>query len=115
MTYNWSMKFVQTKRYLRDMKRLGASVAEIARLEQIIAADPRAGDVIPGLGGLRKLRFALAGRGKRGGGRAIYFLLAADDLAVMVFAWSKSEKEDLTVDEKKAALALMKEIANEKR
>ena len=109
------MKIVQTRRYLKDMKRIGALAADIGALEERIAADPTAGDVIPGLGGLRKLRFALAGRGKRGGGRAIYFSLVADDLAVMVFAYSKSEKEDLTQDEKNAARVLMKEISNEGR
>jgi hypothetical protein len=107
------MRIVQTRRYLKDMKRLGASAVEIARLEETIAANPTVGDVIPGLGGLRKLRFAPRGRGKRAGGRAIYFLIVADDLAVMVFAYAKSEKQDLTADEKKMALALMKEIQNE--
>ena len=58
----------------------------MAVLEDAIAADPKIGDVIPALGGLRKLRFAFGGRGKRGGGRAIYFLLVTEDLAAMVFA-----------------------------
>jgi len=39
-----------------------------------IAANPEAGDVIPGSGGCRKLRWAASGRGKRGGARVIYFL-----------------------------------------
>jgi hypothetical protein len=67
------------------------------------------------LAGLREFRFGLAGRGKRGGGRAIYFLLVADDVAVMVFAYAKAEKEDLTADEKKAARAIMREIINARR
>lgn len=75
-----------------------------------MAADPNSGDVIPGLGGIRKIRFQLGNKGKRGGGRAIYFLMVADDAAVMLFAYAKSAKEDLTPAEKKTALALMKEI-----
>ena len=92
------------------MKRLGASLGDVDALEQRIAGDPRCGAVIPGLGGIRKLHFSIGGKGKRGGGRAIYFLIIADDLAVMLFAYAKSEKEDLTAAEKKAARALMKEI-----
>jgi hypothetical protein len=49
--------------------------------------------VIPDLGGIRKLRFSLGGKGKRGGGRAIYFLMVSEDLAFMLFAYAKSEKK----------------------
>jgi hypothetical protein len=104
------VQIVRTSRYLKDMKRLGASASEMARLEAEIAANPQAGDVIPGLSGLRKIRFALGGKGKRGGGRAIYFLMVSDDLAVLVFAYSKSVQEDLTPEQRKAALALIKEM-----
>ena len=107
------MRVVQTHRYLRDLRRLGASASEIGRLEQTIANHPEAGVLVPGLGGVRKLRFALGGKGKRGGGRATYFLMASDDLAVMLFAYAKSDKEDMTPAEKKAALALMKEITDD--
>ena len=107
------MRIVQTTRYLRDLKRLGASASEIDRLEQTIANNPEAGAVIPGLGGVRKLRFALGGKGKRGGGRAIYFLMVSEDLAVMLFAYAKSDKEDMTPAERKAALAVMKEITDD--
>ncbi len=106
------MEIVRTARYERDIRKLRATARDIAALEQAIADNPQAGDVIPGLGGIRKLRFALGGKGKRGGGRAIYFLMIADDLAVMLFAYAKSEKEDMTSEEKKLALALMKEIAD---
>lgn len=106
------MQIVRTNRYLKDMKRLGASAAEIARLEAEIAANPRAGDVIPGLSGLRKIRFALGGKGKRGGGRAIYFLMVSDDLAILVFAYAKAAQEDLTAEQRKAALALIREMTD---
>ena len=58
------MKIVRTNRYTKDVKRIGASDADISRLEMEIAATPQAGAVIPGLGGLRKLRFAIGNRGK---------------------------------------------------
>ena len=104
------MQIVRTKRYSRDLRRLGASNADVARLEQAIANDPIAGDVIPGLAGLRKIRFALSGRGKRGGGRAVYYLIVREDVALMIFAYSKSDQEDLTAEQKKAARALIEEL-----
>ena len=108
------MKIVRTNRYLKDLKRLGATAAEIARLEAEVVSNPLAGDVIPGLGGLRKLRFGYGGRGKRGGGRAIYFLILAEDVAVMLFAYGKASQEDLTQDQRRAALALIKEMTGGK-
>jgi hypothetical protein len=74
--------------------------------------NPQAGDVIPGLMGLRKIRFALGNKGKRGGGRAVYFLMVSDDVAVMIFAYAKSAQEDLTTEQRKAALALLKEMTD---
>ncbi len=58
------MRVVRTKRYLKAMKRIGATTSEIARLEETLTANPTAGDVIRGLQGIRKIRFALGGRGK---------------------------------------------------
>ena len=106
------MQIVRTGLYLRQMKRLGASSTDLGRLEAEIALNPQAGDVIPGLMGLRKIRFALGNKGKRGGGRAVYFLMVSDDVAVMIFAYAKSAQEDLTMEQRKAALALLKEMTD---
>jgi hypothetical protein len=109
------MQIVRTGLYLRQMKRLGASSTDMGRLEAEIAVNPQAGGVIPGLMGLRKIRFALGNKGnkgKRGGGRAVYFLMVSDDVAVMIFAYEKSAQEDLTMEQRKAALALLKEMTD---
>ncbi|MCA3305531.1 MAG: hypothetical protein ING00_06960 [Roseomonas sp.] len=106
------MQIVRTGLYLRQMKRLGASSTDMGRLEAEIAVNPQAGDVIPGLMGLRKIRFALGNKGKRGGGRAVYFLMVSDDVAIMIFAYAKSAQEDLTTEQRKAALALLKEMTD---
>src|SRR4051812_35476883 len=107
------MRIVRTHRYTKDLKRLKASVADIVALESAIAQNPNAGDVIPGLNGLRKIRFGMGGKGKRGGGRAVYFLMVSEDTAFMVFAYGKSDQEDLTAEQRKAALALIKEITDD--
>jgi len=106
------MQIVRTGLYLRQMKRLGASSTDMGRLEAEIAVNPQVGDVIPGLMGLRKIRFALGNKGKRGGGRAVYFLMVSDDVAIMIFAYAKSAQEDLTTEQRKAALALLKEMTD---
>ncbi len=85
------MKVVRTNVFLRCLKKLRATKAEIDALEAALVANPNAGDVIPGLGGIRKIRFAMGGKGRRGGGRAIYFLLMADETILMLTAYSKSE------------------------
>ena len=106
------MQIVRTGLYLRQMKRLGASTTDMGRLETEIALNPQAGDVIPGLMGLRKIRLALGNKGKRCGGRAVYFLMVSEDVAVMIFAYAKSAQEDLTMEQRKAALALLKEMTD---
>jgi hypothetical protein len=50
------------------------SDGEYLQLQEALLADPEAGAMIPGSGGVRKLRWGVAGRGKRGGIRVIYFL-----------------------------------------
>jgi hypothetical protein len=87
-------------------------VADIHALELAIAADLTVGDVVPGLGGIRKVRFGIGNKGKRGGGRAIYFLMVADDMAIRLFACAKNEQEDLTKEQRKAALGIMKEFTD---
>ena len=107
-----AIRIVRTKRYSKDLRRLRLSEAEIAALEFAVANDPLSGDVIPGLEGLRKLRFAMGNRGKRGGGRAIYYLLLSDDVAIMITAYAKSEQADLSPDQKRAVLQMIRELKN---
>jgi hypothetical protein len=65
--------FVETKLFTRLVQQY-LSDDEYSALQQALISDPEAGALIPGSGGVRKLRWALAGRGKRGGIRVIYFL-----------------------------------------
>jgi hypothetical protein len=112
LAYIPQVEIIRTRRYQKDVKRLGLTEMEIRALEQEIASNPQIGDVVPGLGGIRKMRFGFGGRGKRGGGRAIYFLMVSDDAAFMLFAYAKNEQEDLTPDQRRAALAIIEEITN---
>jgi mRNA-degrading endonuclease RelE of RelBE toxin-antitoxin system len=71
------------------------------QLQIALAARPTAGDPIPGTGGLRKLRWSGSGRGKRGGIRVIYFWHAPSDRVLMLFAFAKNERTDLTLEQKR--------------
>lgn len=68
-------------------------------MQNELVADPMRGDLIKGGGGIRKLRYAVTGRGKSGGVRVIYYLKRIDDLIYMLVIYPKSRKDDLSPDE----------------
>jgi hypothetical protein len=71
------------------------SDAERAHIVDTVAARPDAGVIITGSKGLRKMRIALAGRGKRGGGRIIYWYHSPGFPAVLLWVFAKNEADDL--------------------
>ena len=93
------------------MKKLGATAADLNALETGIAANPAVGEVIPGLSGARKVRFSMGGKGKRGGGRAIYVAVVAKETVYLLTAYSKAKKDDLTQSDKTALKALIAVLA----
>jgi hypothetical protein len=73
-------------------------------LQAFLAGEPEAGDVIPGTGGFRKLRWAdpTRGKGKRGGIRVIYYYLLSDAQIWLMTLYNKGEMSDLNAAEKRA-------------
>ena len=69
------MELIRTTSFTKAIAKLKVTEAEIDALETEIATNPQAGDVIQGLRGVRKIRFSMGGKGKRGGGRCIYLVL----------------------------------------
>ena len=94
---------VETPLYLARAARLMSEV-ERADVVDIISSDPEGGAVIQGLRGMRKVRIALQGRGKRGGGRVIYWFYSLNFPVVLLLAYGKNEKDDLSGDERKVLL-----------
>jgi len=76
----------------------------------LVAYEPTCGDLIPGTGGLRKVRIGRGGSGKRGGARVIYYFYNADFPLVLTALYAKNEKADLTARDKKAMAATLQEI-----
>ena len=93
------MIFIETPVFTADVKEL-LNDDEYALLQQHLVAKPDAGDVIVGTGGLRKVRWTTAGRGKRGGTRIIYYHVVAQGQIRMILIYRKGIKDDLTPREK---------------
>lgn len=98
----------------------GAGVTEVERKEltDFVARNPEWGAVISGTGGLRKLRWARRGTGKRGGYRVIYYYYSEAFPIYLFTIYTKAEQEDLTPDEKKqlaAVVGLLKAEAKSRR
>ena len=108
-----SATVVVTNRYERDVKRL-LSADERAAMEGSIASAPEAHPVVAGTGGVRKARWGRQGKGKRGGVRAIYYFWSADDEVYLITVYAKSEKTDLTAEDRKAARLFVEAIKHEK-
>ena len=96
----------ETQTFTRQADKL-FSEDERRGLIDILAENPAAGDLIPGTGGVRKLRFATFGRGKRGGARVIYYYLDETMPIYLLLAYGKAARTDLTPDEKRAVSALV--------
>jgi hypothetical protein len=86
---------VETHEFLSATKKL-MDDAERSALVEYIAWNPTAGDVIPGSGGVRKIRWGLEGRGKRGGARVIYFFHDVEMPLYLLEAYAKNEHTNLT-------------------
>ena len=69
---------------------------EYRLLQAVLVARPDSGRLIRGTGGLRKVRWAAKGHGKRGGVRAIYYWHVAGDRLLMLLAYAKGQQDDLT-------------------
>ena len=87
---------------------------ERAAMINALASDPRAGDVMPGLGGVRKLRWAPPGRGKRGAFRVIYYVLNEDLPILALLIYAKNEQAEVSPAQRKAILALLDSLKGDR-
>ena len=100
---------VETSYYIRRAAKL---MTEDQRAEVVtfLAANPEAGDIMEGTGGVRKVRIALEGRGKSGGARVIYYF-HSDAIPLFLFdVFAKNEKANLTKAERNALKQVVETI-----
>ena len=88
------ISFVETKLFTRLVREL-LTDDEYALLQQALIDDPEAGNVIPGSGGVRKVRWGVSGRGKRGGLRVIYYLRTRQGQIWMLTLYPKNVAESI--------------------
>ena len=103
------MTFTETRVFTRQITKL-LTDDEYFELQQDLILNPRAGAVIKHSGGLRKLRWGLGTKGKRGGIRIIYYWYVSEDKIYMLLAYGKSEKDDLSPKELKTLRKLVREV-----
>ena len=96
----------ETPTFSRQAEKL-FSEDEKHMLINFLAENPLAGDPIPGTGGVRKLRFAASGRGKRGGARVIYYYLDEASPIYALLAYAKGAKTDMTPNERRTVSKLV--------
>ena len=82
---------------------------EYRQLQTALVLRPDLGPVIPGSGGLRKVRWSFSGRGKRSGIRAIYYWAVSHDKILMLFMYAKNELDDLTPEQLKVLRRIIEE------
>lgn len=106
--------FVETRVFSARVK-LRLTDEGLRQLQNDLMVDPQAGDVMPGCGGLRKIRAAdvSRGKGKRGGVRIIYLHIPEAERIDLISIYGKDEKDDLSAAEKKILKTLVDELRRE--
>ncbi len=95
MTYNAAMfSFIETKLFTKLITGY-LSDEEYSQLQQTLIKNPEAGDLVPGSGGVRKLRWGVKGRGKRGGVRVIYYVRTHRGQIWMLTVYAKNVAENI--------------------
>ena len=102
------MEIVETTVFTRRVLKL-LDAEEYRLLQQALAVRPDLGNIIPGSGGIRKIRWRTRLRGKRGGVRVIYYWAVTQETILMLFIYGKNERADLTP----AQISMLRKIVEE--
>jgi hypothetical protein len=107
------MESIETSIFTRHVQAL-LTDDEFRLLPIELLLHPESGDVIPHSGGLRKKRWLLSGKGKRGGTRVIYYWATAKGQIIMLMIYAKNEMDDLSSEQLKVLAKVVKEEYHER-
>ena len=102
------MEFIETSIFTTAIRDL-IKDDEYRSLQIALLLRPEQGKIIPGSGGLRKVRWGVKGRGKRGGCRVIYYWDKKQSVFFMLYAYPKGVQGDLTPSQAKTLKKLVRE------
>ncbi len=88
-------EFIETDIFTKEIGKV-VSDAEYGKLQAALIHKPDLGALIPGGQGVRKLRWALADKGKSGGVRVLYYLYLSEHQIYMLYVFRKSDQSDLS-------------------
>jgi len=103
------MVFIETPVFTKHVIK-ALTDEQYGLLQGFLVARPDAGNLIKGGSGIRKLRWALSGRGKRGGVRVIYFWRVSESQILMLTMYAKNERANLTPPQVKQLAKLVESL-----
>ena len=108
---DWA-QFIELPKFTKAWKKLGLDKVDMKGLQMLIMASPQGYPVIPGTGGLRKLRFSSGrwDRGKSGGVRVCYAYIMEASVVVLAAIYAKGRKENISAGEKKVIKAELRRL-----
>ena len=106
--------FYEMKLFTKKWQDLGFTDDELSQLQQVLLENPKAGDVMKGTGGLRKVRFAFPGSGKSGSVRVCYIDIEGVLEIHLIDVFAKNEKENLSKAERNAIRIVVEQIKVER-
>ncbi|OHD69515.1 MAG: addiction module toxin RelE [Spirochaetes bacterium RBG_16_49_21] len=108
-------EFIILPEFDKAWKHLGLGDNELRDLQQYLCLHHGQGDIMPGTGGLRKLRWAIQGKGKSGGLRVAYIDFIIYEKIYLITAYKKGEKDNLTKSERNEIKRLITVLEHELR
>jgi len=101
------MVIIETSVFTKQVSKI-LTDEEYQELQLELVNRPKSGAIIQGTGGLRKIRWAAKGKGKRGGSRVIYYWAGSQEQLLMLLIYTKNVKDDLSHDQKQALRKIVK-------
>jgi hypothetical protein len=105
--------FIHTREFDECLADLSMTDEEFRDVQRTLQSNPEAGDAIPGAGGVRKLRAAVKGKGKRGGARVIYFYVTTRQTVYLLLTYDQSETDDISENGKRVLRQLAARLGAE--